>query len=319
MISSGSLQRRTMNADTMTPAKVKDVLSCRERLGITQLSVPPGVSGSVGRVCIHPEEGMLPPLPRTIMIFPPTVPDGSASAADIRRLSPLSRRNISCAAFSEVNKLPDDLRKFSEVQRIPVFTSCYDASLLKSRLMGLIREKGGRQIMLHGVLVRLSGLGILITGDSGIGKTACSIELVNRGSRWVADDAVILERRGELLYGRGHHRTRRLIAVRGRGILDVHQLLGAEAIRQETRVNMVIRFVRQSGEEGTAGAGDEENSFLEIMGIPVPCRRFKAGDGPRQMSERVMKAVEELLLTAEQRRVVSGCEKQCAHPAGGNR
>ena len=321
MISSGSSPKRMMNADTMTPVKVKDVLSYRERLGITQLSVPPGVLGSVSRVCIHPreKEGILTPLPRTIMIFPPTASDGRASAADIKRLSPLSRRNISCAAFSEANELPDDLGQFSEAQRIPIFTSCYDASLLQSRLIGLLREKGGRQIMLHGVLIRLSGLGILITGDSGIGKTACSLELINRGSYWVADDAVILERKEEVLYGRGHQRTRTLIAVRDRGILDVHELLGAEAIRKETQVNVIIRFVRQSGKEGIAGGDDEERSIHEIMGLPVLSRRLEAGDDPRRMSDQVMTAVDELLLSAEHRQVVNGCENRRAYPAGGNR
>ena len=121
--------------------------------------------------------------------------------------------------------------------------------------------------MVHGVLVRLSGQGVLMTGDSGIGKTECGLELVNRGSKWIADDAVILERRGDLLYGRGHRRTRRLIAVRGRGILDVHELLGTGAIREETRVDVIIRFVRQTDRKWTDGAGDGEDSMLEIMGI----------------------------------------------------
>ncbi len=140
---------------------------------------------------------------RTLMIFPPISSDGRVSAADTGRLSRLSRRNISCAAFSEAGELSDDIRRFSEAEGIPVFTSCYDASLLKSRLIGLLREKGGRQIMLHGVLIRLSGQGVLITGDSGIGKTACGLELVNRGGCWIADDAVILEGRGDLLLREG--------------------------------------------------------------------------------------------------------------------
>lgn len=320
MISSGSSLRRMMNADTMTPMKVKDLLSCSGRLGITRLSVPPGISGSVSRVCIRPEEteGLLKPLPRTVMIFPPTASDGIDAAADIRRLSPLSRRNISCAAFSEASELPDDLGQFSEAQGIPVFTSCYDAWLLQSRLIGLIREKGGRRSMVHGVLVRLSGQGVLMMGDSGIGKTECSLELVNRGSKWIADDAVILEGRGDLLYGRGHRRTRRLIAVRGRGILDVHGLLGSGAIREETRVDVIIRFVRQTDRKGTDGAGDGEDSMLEIMGIPVLCRHLEAGDGPRQMSERVLTVLDELLLTAGDRRVISGCGERRAQPAGGN-
>ncbi len=317
MISSGSSPRRMMNVDTMTPVRVEDLLSCTERLGITRSSVPPGVSRSVSRVCVCPEEeAMLPPLPRTIMIFPPTASGGIASAADVRRLSPLARRNVSCAAFSEADGLPDDLGQFSEAQGIPVFTSCYDASLLQSRLIGLIREKGGRQIMVHGVLIRFSGLGILIAGDSGIGKTACSLELINRGACWVADDAVILERRGALLYGRGHHRTRRLIAVRGRGILDIHGLVSTGAVREETRVNVIIRFVGQNDREGTAGA-DDEGSMHEIMGIRIPCRCLEAGDGPRRMSEQVLKAVEGFLPAAGHRQAVSGCGKRWAHPDGG--
>jgi serine kinase of HPr protein (carbohydrate metabolism regulator) len=308
MISSGSSPKRMMNADTMMPVKVKEVMACRERLGITHLWYPHGVSDSVSRVCIRPrEEAIRTPLPRTIMIFPPTSSDGRVSTADIGRLSPLSRRNISCAAFSEANELPDNLKQFSEAQRIPVFTSCYHTSLLKSRLTGLLREKGRRQIMLHGVLIQLSGQGILMTGDSGIGKTSCSVDLVDRGGFWIADDAVILEGRGDALCGRGHYRTRNLIAVRGRGILDARDLLGAGAVREETRVNLIIRFVRDSGKDGTT-RGDEGSSILEIMGIPVLCRRLEAGDGPRQMSDQVMKAVDELLLAVEHRRSLTAVE-----------
>lgn len=318
MISSGLSPKRMMNADTMTPVNVKEVMAFRERLGITHLWDLPGVSGSISRVCIHPreEEGIRTPVSRTIMIFPPTSSDGRVFAADAGRLSRLSRRNISCAAFSEAGELSDDIRRISEAQGIPVFTSCYDASLLKSRLIGLLREKGGRQIMLHGVLTRLSGQGILITGDSGIGKTACSLELVKRGGCWIADDAVILKGRGDLLFGRGHHRTRKWIAVRGRGILDARDLLGAEAVRDETRVNVIIRFVRDSCRDSAVRA-DEGRSIIEVVGVPVLCRRLEAGDGPRQMADQVMNAVDELLLSGEHRHGTDDCGKRHTHRAGG--
>ena len=302
MISSGSLPKRMMNADTMMPVRVKDILSYRERLGITYLWDPPGVSGSVNRVIIRyrEEAGTGMPFHRTIMIFPPTSSVAGGSAADIGALAPLSRRNISCAAFPETRELPDGLRQLFEARKIPVFTSWYDASLLKSRLIGLLKEKGGRQIMLHGVLIQSEGQGILITGDSGAGKTACSLELVKRGAYWIADDAVILTGRGDLLFGRGHHRTRKLIAVRGRGILHARELLGAGAVRGETRVNAIIRFVKDSGSDGM-GRGDESRSTLEIMGIPLLCHRLEAGGGPRQMADQVMKAVDEILRSGEHR------------------
>jgi serine kinase of HPr protein (carbohydrate metabolism regulator) len=318
MISSGSSPKRMMNAEPMTPVNVKEVVACRERLGITHLWDLPGVSGSISRVCIHPreEQGIRTPFARTLMIFSPISSDGWVSATDAGRLSRLSRRNISCAAFSEACELSDDIRRFSEAEGIPVFTSCYDASLLKSRLIGLLREKGRRQIMLHGVLIRLSGQGILITGDSGIGKTACSLELVNRGSRWIADDAVILKGRGDFLYGRGHHRTRKWIAVRGRGILDAHDLLGAEAVRDETRVNAIIRFVRKTGKDSAARA-DEGRSMISIVGVPLPCRCLDAADGSRRMADQVMKAVDELLLSEEHRHGADDCRKRHTHRAWG--
>ncbi len=119
MISSGSSPKRMMNAEPMTPVNVKEVMACRERLGITHLWDLPGVSGSISRVCIHPreEEGIRTPFPRTLMIFPPISSDGRVSAADAGRLSRLSHRNISCAAFSEAGELPDDIMRFSEARR----------------------------------------------------------------------------------------------------------------------------------------------------------------------------------------------------------
>jgi len=307
-----------MNADAMTPVNVKEMIDCREKLGITQLYDPSGASESISRVRIHSrEEGIGKPLPRTVMIFPPTSSDGKISTADITRLPPLSRRYLSCAAFSEANELPDDLRRFSEAERITVCTSRHDASLLKSRLIGLLREKGGRQIMCHGVLIQLSGRGILITGDSGIGKTACSLELARRGAYWVADDAVILEGRGDHLYGRGHRRTKKWIAVRGQGILDARDLLGAETIRKETRVDVMIRFVGGSGKEETV-SGEGDGSMLDIVGVPLLCRRLEAGDGPRRMSDQVMNAIGGLLPSMACREDARDC-KWRTNSAGGDR
>jgi hypothetical protein len=308
-----------VNAEAMTPVNVKEVMACREKLGITQLCDLSGASESISRVRVRPrEEGIGTPPPRTVMIFPPTSADGRISAADIKRLPPLYRRNLCCAAFSESNELPDDLRRFSEAEGIPVFSSCYDASLLKSRLIGLLREKGGRRIMCHGVLIQLSGQGILITGDSGIGKTACSLELASRGGYWIADDAVILEGRGDHLYGRGHRRTKKWIAVRGRGILDARDLLGAQTIRKETRVDVMIRFVGGSSKEGTV-RGEGDGSMLDIVGVPLLCRRLEAGDGPRRMSDQVMNAIDGLLPSIAHRRAAHDCKKGLTDPAGGDR
>lgn len=157
------------------------------------------------------------------------------------------------------------------------------------------REKVGRRIVVHGVLVQASGLGVLIMGDSGIGKTACGLDLVARGGLWIADDAVSLEGIGDALYGRGHERTKKLIAVRGRGVLEVRSLLGTEALREETQVHLIIQFIRDFLNEG-AIRGGESRSFLEIAGIALPCWRVTAGGGSRQMADEVIRFVNEFLV-----------------------
>jgi len=156
------------------------------------------------------------------------------------------------------------------------------------------RAKTGRTIVVHGVLVQASGLGVLIMGDSGIGKTACGLDLVARGSLWIADDAVVLERRGDALYGRGHERTKKLIAVRDRGILEARSLLRAETLLEETQVHLIIQFVRHSSEQGMVRGG-ESRSFLEIAGIPLSCRRVAAGDGSARMADEVIGFVNQCL------------------------
>jgi serine kinase of HPr protein (carbohydrate metabolism regulator) len=155
--------------------------------------------------------------------------------------------------------------------------------------------KTGRTIVVHGVLVQASGLGVLMTGDSGIGKTACGLDLVTRGCLWIADDAVILERRGDALYGRGHERTKKLIAVRGRGILDVRSLLKAEVLLDETRVHLIIQFIRHLPEQGV-GRDSESALFLEIAGVPLSCRRVAAGGGSTQMADEVIGFVNQCLI-----------------------
>lgn len=157
------------------------------------------------------------------------------------------------------------------------------------------REKVGRRIVVHGVLVQASGLGVLIMGDSGIGKTACGLDLVARGGLWIADDAVVLEGRGDALYGRGHERTKKLIAVRGRGILEARSLLRTGALREETQVHLIIQFIRHSPEEGVVRGG-ESRSFLEIAGIPLSCWRVAAGGGSRQMADEVIRFVNQFLV-----------------------
>lgn len=258
----------------MRPVTVKDILTYRERLGITEIVEPPGARGSVCHLLRYAggESGQdMTPFPHSMLILP-----------RIAAVPPFLFRDFSCLALP-AQKITTFFRQFSERTKTPVFSSCYDDSLLHSRLTGLLRERGERQVMVHGVLIRAWGLGVLLLGESGIGKTACGLALMGKGNRWVADDAVVLEGRGNAVYGRGHPRTRGWIAVRGRGVLRAADLLGTGRLLQETLVDVIVRLVR--GSERDAVQGGE--SFQERVGVSLPCGDLVVDIDPRRAAERV--------------------------------
>ena len=269
----------------MRPVTVKEILTYGERLGITEIVEPPGVRGSVRHLLRYAggESGHgMTPFRHSMLILPRNAADGAYENGWNGSVPPSLFRNISCLALS-AQRITVFLRQFSERTETPIFSSCYDDSLLHSRLTGLLRERGERQVMVHGVLVRVWGLGVLLLGESGIGKTACGLALMGKGNRWVADDAVVLEGRGDAVYGRGHQRTAGRIAVRGRGVLRAADLLGMGRLLQETRVDVLIRLVR-----GTErNAVQEGESFQEMVGVSLRCRDLAADVDPRRMAERV--------------------------------
>lgn len=298
----------------MKPVTVGELLAFRERLGIAEIAGPYGCldpvnnvlreesgegacSGSPERSERTPSPGtrpegnaLRPSVSRSVLILSPAFPAAEVSGR-CDRLPALSLlRETACTAVAEAQRIPEYLKDYSEKTGKPVFASRYSAELLKSRLAGLLREIGEKKTMVHGVLLQVSGLGVLITGESGIGKTACGLNLAARGHAWVADDAVVLEGRGDLLYGRGHERTRNLIAPRGRGIIRAEVLLGKRAVRRETRVDLIVHFVGKAGKD-TAIEGRDGISVRRIAGIDIPCRRLAASADPSVMAEGLLAAV----------------------------
>jgi len=184
--------------------------------------------------------------------------------------------------------MPAFFQDYSERTGTPGFASEFDEWLLQSRLTGLLREIGQRRVMVHGSLILLAGRGVLLTGESGIGKTAAALAAMHSDNRWVADDAVVLQARGNFLYGRGHIRTRDWVAVRGRGILRSAELLGADRLLVgEARVDLVVRLIRSQSSEESAAA----HSCRSYAGISIPCRELVADAAPLQMADRLMDCV----------------------------
>ena len=140
---------------------------------------------------------------------------------------------------------------------------------LTSHIIDYLNRALAPQITRHGVLVEVYGEGILILGDSGIGKSETAIELIKRGHRLVADDAVEIRRIGDTLTGTAPELIRHYLEVRGIGVVDIQKLFGMSGVKSATQIDLVIQFERWQDEKFYDRLGLDE-AHTQIMGVPIP-------------------------------------------------
>jgi HPr kinase/phosphorylase len=143
----------------------------------------------------------------------------------------------------------------------------------------MTREQATPETTLHGVLVDVYGIGVLLLGESGTGKSECALDLVTRGHRLVADDVVeVLRESNGILIGRGPGRIRHHMEVRGLGINNIRDLFGVAAIRYRKRIELVILLEAWRPEEEYDRLGVEEQTHL-ILDVPIPRLRIPVSAG----------------------------------------
>lgn len=164
----------------------------------------------------------------------------------------------------------DDLIALAAEQHIPVYRSEIDTTRLVLEMIFFLNNHLAPHTNVHGVLVDVYGVGILITGESGIGKSESALELVKRGHRLVADDAVDVRRINEKrLVGEAPKILRHLMEIRGVGIIDIANMYGIGAVVQSKSIDLVVRMENwQEGKEyDRVGLQDE---YTEILNVRVP-------------------------------------------------
>ena len=142
-------------------------------------------------------------------------------------------------------------------------------SELMSKLVDYLNHELAPSILRHGVLVEIYGEGVLIRGDSGIGKSETAIELVKRGHRLVADDAVEMKRISDEIHGCAPELTRHFIELRGIGVINVRQMFGVSAIRNHSEVDLVIDLEQWDENKAYDRFGLEEHT-TDILGVKIP-------------------------------------------------
>ena len=145
-----------------------------------------------------------------------------------------------------------------------------ETSTIVSAIISYLRSALAPRITRHGVLVEVYGEGILLMGDSGIGKSEAAVELLKRGHRLIADDAVEIKRIGaSTLIGTAPELIRNYIELRGIGIINVAKLFGMGAVRDQNEINLVVNIVPWNTQEVYDRLG-LENQYMEILGVNVP-------------------------------------------------
>lgn len=166
--------------------------------------------------------------------------------------------------------VPPELLRASRDTGVPVLRSQMTTSRLSSRLTNFLESKLAPTTAIHGVLVDVYGVGVLITGASGVGKSETALELVKRGHRLVADDSVEIRQEGENhLVGHAPELIQHLLEIRGLGIINVMTLFGAGAIRNYKKVTLVIHLELWNPNKTYDRLGLEED-VMKIIDTELP-------------------------------------------------
>ena len=191
----------------------------------------------------------------------------------------LFTRDLPCVLITTALDGPIELASEAERAGVPLLRTALSTPIAIARLTNLLEDHLAPREIRHGVLLDILGLGVLLTGESGIGKSECAIDLVVRGHRLVADDTVEIRCRGEaILIGTCPELTRHHVEIRGLGLVNVTDLFGVSATRASKRVELVVHLERwESGREyDRLGI---ESSAVGILGVQVPCVTMPVAPG----------------------------------------
>ena len=164
-------------------------------------------------------------------------------------------------------RLPVGLKEAASAAGIPLIRTKLKTAEFYRRIKPVLEMEFAPTATLHGSLADVFGVGLFFTGMSGIGKSECVLDLVERGHRLVADDLVIVSKRGnDVLIGRGHEMQRHYMEIRGVGLIDIPAIFGIRAVRQQKRIEVVVQLEQwnQDAIVERTGLDAETTTMLEV-------------------------------------------------------
>lgn len=186
---------------------------------------------------------------------------------------------IPCLVYSRSQMPDEDMQDLCRHYQVPCMVSDKTTSDLMAEIIRWLNVKLAPCISIHGVLVDVFGEGVLIMGESGIGKSEAALELIKRGHRLVTDDVVEIRRvSDDTLIGSAPDITKHFIELRGIGIIDVKALFGVESVKETQSINMVIKLEDWNRDKEYDRLGMEDQ-FIEFLGNRVVCHNIPIRPG----------------------------------------
>jgi len=232
---------------------------------------------------------------------------GLTEISYLRSVTPEARRagldaliglEPSCVVITRGLEVPPELIEGAERHNVPVFATALMSSVFINRVSKLLADRLAQTTSAHGVLIDVLGVGILLMGKSGIGKSEAALDLVLRGHRLVADDIVEIQRRiPDALFGSGSDVIKHHMEIRGLGIINIKDLFGISAVRDHKKIELVVELVdwNEDDEYDRLGVEDLRHSILDVA---VPMLRVPIRPG-RNISSIIEVAARNQLLKVQ--------------------
>lgn len=186
-----------------------------------------------------------------------------------QRLDRYFSYEMPCIVIARGMPCPPALLQQAVRHGVPIYGTPYETSAFTGMAIGYLSEALAPRQTCHGVLLDVFGVGVLITGESGIGKSECALELIKRGHQLVADDVVDISRVGSKLVGESPEMVRDFMELRGIGIVDIKSIFGIGAVLRRKTINIVIHLEIWSADKDYDRLGTREQT-TEILGVSLP-------------------------------------------------
>jgi HPr kinase/phosphorylase len=234
-----------------------------------------------------------------------------------KAINNLCCKDIPCLVVTKNLKIPYEIIKIVKACKIPLLKTQLDTENAIISIQNFLESKLAPYEVLHGNFMDVYGIGILIIGRSGIGKSECALELVNKGHRLIADDSIIVRLKQNQLIGKGDETFQYFIELRGLGIINIKDIFGVSSITREKVINLVIKFIDWGKDTKYDRLGLDESHF-KLFSVRLPLITLPVYPG-RDMSVLVETAAKNYLLKSIGKNVAEEFNKMLIKKISENR